>query len=245
MVRSETPRRASLREVSLVVHGDRPGLIWVMARPHPVSKMALVINPMRPVGVGRFDGWLRRSEGPQKAHSMSITILHATVEGQSGKIAQFVKTILSRLGHEVFVANTGAAEVPSIGDAAGVVLVAPVHARRHPDHFEATLTALRHDISRRPSLMLSVSMSAAFPEGLADAQDYLDEMLMRTGLEPDRQALVAGAVKLENYDYFAEQVVKWVVLKDRDVDLRSGNHEFTDWDALERIVTDFAEGLAA
>ncbi|MES0863420.1 hypothetical protein ABLN87_13780 [Ruegeria sp. SCPT10] len=51
--------------------------------------------------------------------------------------------------------------------------------------------------------------------------------------------MVAGAVRPESYDYFEKEIIRHVVLKDRNVDPRDGTQEFTDWAALEASVTTF------
>ncbi len=172
---------------------------------------------------------------------MTIAIIFATLEGHSGKLARFVKTVTDQAGLESTVSEVTAGSPVSLRGIDAAILIASVHERRHPDLFEAAVTALAEDLSRIPTLMLSVSLSAAFEEGHEDARDYLDEMKMRTGLAPTREALVAGAVKLDRYDYFATQVVKWVVLRDRHHDPEQGNHEFTDWGKLRRDVEAFLE----
>ncbi|MGR3540641.1 MAG: hypothetical protein ACU0BS_04340 [Hasllibacter sp.] len=43
--------------------------------------------------------------------------------------------------------------------------------RRHPKAFEATVAALGDELAAIPTLVLSVSMSAAFREGRSDAVD--------------------------------------------------------------------------
>lgn len=138
------------------------------------------------------------------------------------------------------VFDTDRPEPVALGSTDGVILLAPVHERRHPDLFETTITALADQPARFPTLMLSVSLSAAFDEGREEAQDYLDELKLRTGLSPAREALVAGAVKADRYDYFAAQVVKMVVLRGKSYDPAGGNHEFTDWDNVRQVVVDFS-----
>ncbi len=62
---------------------------------------------------------------------------------------------------------------------------------------------------------------------------------MRTGLSPDVEALVAGAVRSSRYDYFAREVVRHVVLRGRDYDPDRRDHEFTDWQALSATLAEF------
>lgn len=172
---------------------------------------------------------------------MNIAILFSTIEGHTGKICRFVTTTLEQDGHELRVFDTDAAVPVDLNASDAVILLAPVHERRHPDLFEATVAALAERLAAMPTLMLSVSLSAGFEEGREEAQDYLDEFKMRTHLSPTREALVAGAVKTERYDYFAAQVVKMVVLHGKTYDAAEGSHEFTDWDALRNSVAEFTE----
>lgn len=74
---------------------------------------------------------------------------------------------------------------------------------------------------------------------MAEAQDYVTELEMRTGFAADFQALTAGAVRTSSYGYFENQVIRFVVLEGRDVDLVDGVREFTDWDKLHTDVAEF------
>lgn len=162
---------------------------------------------------------------------MNIAVLFATIEGQTGKIARFLQEEIANRGHVVRLVDTQLAEQIDLDGIDRVVLAAPVHQRRHPERFEATLLAFADRLASVPTMLLSVSLSAAFEGGREEAQDFVDEMKMRTGLNPTSEALVAGAIRAGSYDYFARQVVRFVLLRGRDVD-PSGDHEFTDWDAL-------------
>lgn len=170
---------------------------------------------------------------------MNILIIYATIEGQSGKIARFVRDKAEGLGHQVSLVDADGADEIKFADVDAAILVASVHQQRHPRTFEALLTAHEEDLNRTKTLFLSVSLSAAFPEGMEEAVEYAREMQMRTGFNPDIQVLVAGALKIGQYDYFAQQVVRHVVLRNRPFEAGASDHEFTDWAALETAVTAF------
>ncbi|WP_102109425.1 flavodoxin domain-containing protein [Oceaniglobus roseus] len=177
---------------------------------------------------------------------MTILILYATCEGQTHKIARFATDTLRAAGQEVALVDvTAKTAAVSLDGADAVILAAPVHERRHPEAFEVLLAARREELKEKRTLMLSVSLSAAFPEGLEEAQDYLTEMEMRTGFTPDAEALVAGAVKTGEYDYFASQLIRHVVLRGRPYDPARGAHEFTDWDALRETLASFLASAPA
>jgi len=48
-------------------------------------------------------------------------------------------------------------------------------------------------------------------------------------------------LRFANYDYFQEQIVKYVVMKRGGGISTERDHEFTDWDALEKFVDGFLE----
>ena len=173
---------------------------------------------------------------------MKVLIAYGSVEGQTAKIARFINDVTRKAGYKTKLINTGEpTSQVSLADADKVILAAPVHERRHPKLFEAFVGSQRDALACRKSLVLSVSLKAAFARGQEDARDYLTEMLMRTHFEPDETALVAGAVRPDNYGYFEEEIVQHVVLKDQKIDLRDGAREFTDWNVLRETVVTFLD----
>lgn len=173
---------------------------------------------------------------------MEIIILYETCEGQTRRIVHAIATQAGELGHSVTMIDTSDTRAAlSLETADKVILAAPVHERRHPKTFELAIMSASQVLSQRPTLMLSVSLKAAFPDWQEEAQDYLTEMEMRTGFQPTREALVAGAVRNASYDYFQSQIVNHVVLAGRGVELTDGVREFTDWTALEDTVRSFLE----
>ncbi|WP_171126445.1 MULTISPECIES: flavodoxin domain-containing protein [unclassified Ruegeria] len=174
---------------------------------------------------------------------MTVLIAFATVEGQTAKIARFISSVAKNAGFNAKLINTDEmSSHVSLDDVVKVVLLAPVHERRYPESFEAFVASNRDALMKRKSLVLSIGLKAAFVSGREEARDYLNEMLMRTGFEPDATALVAGAVKPENYGYFEREILKHVVLLGRKIDPQDGVREFTDWDELTSIVIDFLGG---
>ena len=171
---------------------------------------------------------------------MTTMIVYASIEGQTGKIAQFIKHEVEKLGEDAQVvdASDPLAET-SYGGVDRVILAAPVHERRHPKPFEVLVASDHEKLNRLPTLFLSVSLSAAFAEGFEEADDYATEMEMRTGFKPSSRLLVAGAIRKGQYDYYASQVLRHIVLRGREVDTSQSEHEFTDWDAISTSVAKF------
>lgn len=171
---------------------------------------------------------------------MTVLIAFATIEGQTGKIARFIENEVRKAGHDVVVFDVSDETRPVSFDGVDkVILAAPVHERRHPKTFDVFLAGQRQELEARKTLLISVSLSAAFEDGLEEANEYVVEMKMRTGFTPDAEVLVAGAVRSASYDYFQSQIVRHVVLRDRDYDPEESEHEFTNWQALAAAIADF------
>jgi menaquinone-dependent protoporphyrinogen oxidase len=171
---------------------------------------------------------------------MEFLIIFETVEGQTRKIVERVEQQIRTAGHGVRTFDTEDRLAPlSFDDIDKVILAAPVHERRHPKSFEVLISANLDELKMLPTLLISVSLKAAFPESKEEAQDYLTEMKMRTGFSPGFEAVTAGAIRTGSYGYFESQVVEYVVLDGRDVDLVDGVREFTDWDKLSYEVAEF------
>ncbi len=165
---------------------------------------------------------------------MSILLIHASIEGQTAKVARYMRDLLEAEGPPVTMVDTEAA-VPKIDFAAfdHIVLAAPVHERTYPDGFEAFAAGHKNDLATKPTLMLAVSLAAAFPEKLEDAWDFQQEFQMRTGFIPDEVQYVGGAVRPSSYGYFESQIMRYVVLHGVKVDA-STEREFTDWEAIRQ-----------
>jgi menaquinone-dependent protoporphyrinogen oxidase len=169
---------------------------------------------------------------------MNVLIAFATTEGQTRKIATRVSDRLSELGHRTDVVDTSAFEQPSVSRYDKIFVMGSVHQERHQEALEVFVMASLAELQQRPSLFISVSLSAAFPEGAPDAVRYIDTFLKTTGWQPSRALPVAGALRNTEYDYFKAQIVRHVVLKGREPLPRS-DYEFTDWDALLGTVEAF------
>ena len=164
---------------------------------------------------------------------MHMLIAYSTIEGQSGKIAQFAADHMASHGHQTTVLNLDdSGTTPDLTSVQGVILVGSVHERRHSPALETFMQARRVWLAVRPVMFISVSLSAAFERGREEAQDYVVETQMRTGFAADEVVLAAGAVKPGSYDYFAQSVVRFVVLNDRAFEMGASDHEFTDWAEL-------------
>lgn len=171
---------------------------------------------------------------------MKILIVYGTTEGQTQIIAERVAAQLREAGHkpELYDAARRPGDL-DIGVFDKIIVAGSVHQKQHQRSLEIFALSNLAQLKAKPTLFLSVSLSAAFEDGRADAQGYVDEFFAYTGWQASQALLVAGALRYDEYDYFMEQIVEHIVLKGRAVNGPKGDHEFTDWDGLARSVDAF------
>ncbi len=173
---------------------------------------------------------------------MRVLIAYATTEGQTRKVCQTIADQLADLGHQAELLDTARRRRDvHTADFDAFIVAASVHQDRHQEEIEVFVTASLPALTAKPGMFLSVSLAAAFAEKAADASRYISDFTDRTGWTPDHSLAVAGAVQSEEYDYFQQQILQHVVLKDRDELRPDEPQEFTDWNALASAVTEFLQ----
>jgi menaquinone-dependent protoporphyrinogen oxidase len=185
---------------------------------------------------------------------MKFLIAYGTSEGQTRKIAEAAAVHLHDLGHDGHLFDTASSRryghqfdtVSSPMDLHmdsydRIVVAGSVHHRRHQESVEVFIMANFSELQKKPTLFLSVSLSAAFAEGMKEAWSYVRAFLASTGWKPTRSVVVAGALRYAEYDYFKQQIIEHIVLKGRASDAPVGDYEFTDWKALFRVIDAFVQ----
>jgi menaquinone-dependent protoporphyrinogen oxidase len=171
---------------------------------------------------------------------MRVLVSYGTSEGQTKKIAEAVAARVQELGHDADLFDT--ASIPTdlhVDSYDKIIIAGSVHQQRHQESVEVFVTAKLAELRKRLTLFLSVSLSAAFSRGLPEAQSYLEAFLKSTGWNPTKSLLVAGALRYAEYDYFRQQIIEHIVLKDHHVDRCTGDYEFTDWPVLFKEIGSF------
>jgi menaquinone-dependent protoporphyrinogen oxidase len=170
-----------------------------------------------------------------------ILVAYGSIEGHSQKIAHFLIDVLQTAKHEptIFDCSSGHS-LPFLNSFNKAILVGSIHRRRHPNFFEKFISKNKVALSRMPTLLISVSLCAAFAEGQSEALDYINEMGLRTDFSPDGILLVGGAIKFSKYHEYEAQVVKLIGLHLRKRDDVDNDRIFTDWIKLESDIKKFA-----
>lgn len=176
-----------------------------------------------------------------------VLLVYATTHGHTAKIARRIAETLSGEGLSVElvrVEESGHSD-PSRHD--GVIVAASLHGGHHQRPVAAWVRDHLAELEGRPSAFVSVSLTAA--EDTADAREAtqrcIEEFLEETGWRPWRAIPVAGSLQYREYDVFTRVLMRLMMRRGGHTTDVSRDHEYTNWDELDRSVREFAAYLGS
>ncbi len=173
---------------------------------------------------------------------VSFLIAYGTDEGQTATVAEYIETVLIGRGHDVTTRDVTETSDALVDDADAVLVGSPVINRNHLPEVVAFVERNSETLATRPTAFFQLSFASAIPTDWArdGAQEWVDGLVERTGWQPDRVGLFAGAVKYTRYGAFTRLFFKlFSAITTGDTDT-SRDYEYTDWDEVESFATDFA-----
>jgi menaquinone-dependent protoporphyrinogen oxidase len=170
-------------------------------------------------------------------------VAYSTTHGHTAKVARHVGEVLTTAGFDVRVDELekhGPTPDPSEFDA--VVVAGSIHAGHHQSHLTDWMRDHARSLAARPDALLSVSLTAAddTDEARETTRRLMDELADDTGWTPDRTLAVAGALQYHEYDLPTRVLMRLIARSHGASTDASHDVDYTDWDALDRFVADFA-----
>ena len=176
----------------------------------------------------------------------TILVAYHTFHGHTERIARRIAAALEAVGHSPTVLSI---EDPRAGEAIAahdaVIVGGAIHRGRHSRGLERFARAHAAALSARPNAFYSVSLSAAGPaEKVAKARRWVEEFCARTGWPARATSVFGGALQYRDYNPFLRAFIRILVKVGGHGDTdTSRNHEYTDWQAVERFASRFASQL--
>ncbi len=181
-----------------------------------------------------------------------VLIVYATQEGHTGSIARHVAEVLVADGFSprVIHASEPISDVEVTGSAA-VILAASVHAGAHEPEMEAFVRRHMRELAGSHTAFISVSLTEATvedptrpdqerAEATREVERTMERFFDATGWRPDQVSPTAGALLYSRYGWVKRLMMSRIARQaGRDADT-SHDYVYTDWDALDRFVLDFA-----
>jgi menaquinone-dependent protoporphyrinogen oxidase len=178
----------------------------------------------------------------------SIAIVYGSSEGQTARIARFIADVMAEDGHVVELVDSHS--VPPDFDPGkfdGVLVGASVHVGKHDQTIVNFARENLDALQCRPSAFFSVSLTAAgdTEKEAADIGRVIEQFSERTGWQPEKTGVFAGALAYSQYNPVVRFVLKRISAShDGDTDT-SRDYEYTDWDDVARFAKQFLNTLAA
>jgi len=172
----------------------------------------------------------------------NILIVYATRQGQTEKIARRIATVLRAQGHaaELFDADRPK-ETPALEGFQAVFVGAPIHAGGYPRSVVRFVEEHHASLERVPSAFFSVGLAVASrtTDGRAETLPIVEKFILRTGWNPTRVELVAGALPYSKYNFLIRLVMRRISAKAGGDTDTSRDYEYTDWEGVDRFASDF------
>ena len=177
-----------------------------------------------------------------------VPVFYATTYGQTGRIAQRLATMLHEKG---FVSRAIDVTGPD-GDyvdwtrARAVVVCASVHAHKHQRAAAAFCREYAQRLNARPSVFLSVSLSAASEvanerrQVARIARDFVDAC----GWTAAEVVSLAGSLAFTKYRWFTRVVMKRIARQHGQPTDTTRDYEFTNWDEVARVADNIVRRIA-
>ena len=188
------------------------------------------------------------SNPPRKDRAVArVLVLHASIDGQTARIAERIASILRARGLEATVRAADAPGAASdIESHDGIVIGAGIRYGHHPAWLKKLVRRRLAQIAGRPSAFFSVCLSAGGPGARpATARAYLDDFEQRTGWSSDQSASFAGALLYRRYRPHIRFLIRCIMKVTGGETDASRDYEYTDWAAVERFAGEFARRVPA
>lgn len=173
---------------------------------------------------------------------MKLLIAYGTTEGQTRKVAEYIKTEAIKAGVVVAMFDTTAKPIsPSGFDA--IIICASMHMHRYQTGVADYISSNFDALYGKPTAFVSVSLSAVNPtdddESYREMKDATEKFLHFTRWNPTFTEYVAGALRFTKYDFFKKYIMRQIAQKTHKQVSGDEDVEYTNWAKLSAFVTQF------
>ena len=160
---------------------------------------------------------------------MKILIVYGTTEGQTRKVATFLKDEAEKLGHQVTMADTTQNPPAPVGF--DVVLIgASLHMHKYQSAVFHYVKNNAEALNKLTSAFFSVCLSImADDKTVEELHEITATFLTDTGWVPVDIEQVAGALLYTKYDFFKKLIMRMIAKKEGHETNTSEDYEYTDW----------------
>ena len=175
---------------------------------------------------------------------LDVPILYATTEGHTRRIAEHMATTLREHGLDSRAIEVTSPEAEAIewSGVRAVALAASLHVGAHQPAMTAFVRRHLAELSLRPSLFVSVSLSicSSRPEEVAAARRLAQEFPEALGWQPMRTACVGGRLAYTQYGFVTRWMMRRIAAKAGGPTDASRDYDLTDWNQVRALAEELA-----
>lgn len=184
---------------------------------------------------------------PQRARVSVVSVLYATTDGQTRRIAERIAATLRERGLSSAAFDVASSDAGSIHwkELDGVVLGASLRTGKYQRRAIEFARTHCDALNTRPSAFFGVSLSAASrnPEEVEAARRLARGFGESTGWNPLRIASFAGALAYTRYGFLVRFIVRRIARKEGAPTDASRDYELTDWAEVARFAHEVADAV--
>ncbi len=175
----------------------------------------------------------------------NVLILYATMEGQTGRVAERIGERLRAIHRVTAVRVREGEALPEVAAYDAVIVGASVHYGHLPAYLARALRSQRAALAAKPNAFFAVSLSADGPgANRPAAARYTRKFLRKIGWQPGTTAAFGGALRYSEYAWWKRELVRlFVRVAGGDTDI-SRDYEYTDWGAVAQFADAFSRAAA-
>ena len=174
-----------------------------------------------------------------------ILIGYGTTEGQTARITEYIADVMRSQGHEAHVLDLKESKDLALESYDAVIVGGSIHMGRHEEHVADFVRKNRVSLERLLSAFFSVSLAAH--GDMENARAYVKNFEQETGWRPMQVGYFGGALLYRQYGLLKRLMMKKIV-RDKPGNLSldtSRNHEYTEWDDVQRFAEEFLRRLVS
>lgn len=173
-----------------------------------------------------------------------ILIVYSSGEGQTRKIASFIK---EKIALHNFSVDSFDCEVlnsyRSLFDYDGIIVGASVHRGKFSHTIQKWVTENKIFLKEKPSAFFSVCLGIVekHNEALLSESRIANDFFEKTDWYPRLWRIFAGALKYSKYNWFLKRIMKRIVAKAGFASDITHDYEFTDWKEVQAFAELFID----
>ena len=178
---------------------------------------------------------------------MDILILYGSLEGQTLKISERLASIIRNKGHHVTTLSGGQLPINySVDNFDAAIIGGSIHMGKYPAYIKKFVTTHCDWLNNVPSALFTVCMgvNSVHVKSREEARRYGEEFIAQTGWKPKLNQTFAGAVKYTKYSFITRFIMKLISKREGGSTDTSRDHEYTDWESVERFAEEFMVEVA-